>query len=416
MLNKYYYYINLIRIISVVIEMKKGKTNVITLDDQISVLKGKVSHLETCGLFLQEKYDELNKKIESIENVIKQLYMDITLKEKKKVIEYSTRTISKIHKEEITSIANVKEIKCIKLLNDKRIAAGIDNDLTLNIFDYKSKTFVQDVIKKNAHNDSIEYITEIAVKQQILSSSEDGVVKLWDYSSKLNVYLLETFKAHDNSITQLLPLTVHRFVSCSKTEFYVKLWNCRTHKQIHNVFIKQDKQPHAMLLLKQRQNTLLVSYVGFNGSGEIKAYDAVPPYAVVCTVEKTFTECVNGMVELGNGNVVVVQESQERMIKVLDGRSLKVIERIIDNERICFGGSVCAVGEDAMFVVNERYFMQVLKKNGKYEVVYCKGVNGNEVSARKGIVVVEEGKYFVMFTIEDEQECFGLFRCSYMLN
>ena len=57
-----------------------------------------------------------------------------------------------------------------------------------------------------------------------------------------------------------------------------------------------------------------------------------------------------------------------------------------------------------------------MKKNGKYEVVYCKGVNGNEVSARKGIVVVEEGKYFVMFTIEDEQECFGLFRCSYMLN
>ena len=171
-----------------------------------------------------------------------------------------------------------------------------------------------------------------------------------------------------------------------------------------------------MLLLKLRQNTFLVSYVGFNGSGEIKAFDAVPPYGLICNVEKTFTECVNGMVELGNGNIAVVQESQERIIKVLDGRNFKVIERIVDNERICFGGSVSAVGEDGMFVVNERYFMQVMKKEGKYCVTYYKGINGNEVSARKGIVVIEEGKYFIMFTVEDEQECFSLFRCSYMLN
>ena len=152
----------------------------VTLDDQICVLKGKVCHLETCGLFLQEKYDELCKKIENIEMVIKQLYMDMPLKEKKKVIEYSTKTISKIHKEEITPVANLKEIKCLKLLTDQRIAAGIESDLTLNIFDYKSKSFVQDVIKKNAHSTPIEYITEIATKQQMLSSSEDGVIKLWD--------------------------------------------------------------------------------------------------------------------------------------------------------------------------------------------------------------------------------------------
>ena len=227
------------------------------------------------------------------------------------------------------------------------------------------------------------------------------------------MYLLETFKAHDNSITQVLPLTVHRFVSCSKEEYCIKLWNCRTHKQIHNVFVKQDKQPHAMLLLKLRQNTFLVSYVGFNGSGEIKAFDAVPPYALICNVEKTFTECVNGMVELGNGNIAVVQE---RMIKVLNGRNFRVVERIVDNERICFGGSVSAIGEDGMFVVNERYFMQLLKREGKYCVTFCKGIRGNETSAKKGIVVIEEGKYFVIFTLEDEQERLSLFRCSYMLN
>ena len=304
-----------------------------------------------------------------------------------------------------------KNVNCIIELSDKRIVTGSYLSISICFIDLLTKEWNQISKIDKAHNDWINYISELNNKR-IASCSEDLTIKIWDVSDFFKTTLITAIVAHTHWIFQIITLTNNRIASIARDKT-IKIWDDLSFKKIETPFETQENEPFCAIQLK-KQNEILCVSLSKNYEGRITFYSLTYPYEQKGTIEQVFTSCINGMIELANGHIALsmIYPSISRIV-IVDPLKYMVVKEIIDCEHISQdgAGSMCFFNEDSFIYGFYGCFCQIAYVNEDYKIVFSTKEPKQDLLG--GLLLIENGNYFISRTSKGKQGNIIIYECEF---
>ena len=320
-------------------------------------------------------------------------------------IKHITKKFSsiKLHSDEVT---------CILELQDKRIVTGSsDGSISISLVNYILKQWTQSILLEHAHHFWVRNFCELS-NNRLVSCSDDHSIRIWDTSSITALVLIKKIHAHEGRVFRIIPLINNRLASCSESDSTIKLWNTISYENIPIPFENQ-KTPTSILQLKHQNEILCISCYN-NDQGYLIFYNSVSPYEQKGNViEGVFTVWRYGMIELNNGHIVI--SSTKGWVDIVDPVKCVKIGKVAEKGWVYPVSScvLCLLGDDSFICGRYGYFCQVCyKDDGKYRVIYGVKEKRNELRGEGGIVIVGDGRYFIVDTGGNKKNV-NVFRFDY---
>ena len=177
--------------------------------------------------------------------------------------------------EQLKIITKGKEINCIGILNDGRLASG---DEKSNFTVYNKLTFKKDIEIFN-NLDQLVYFSQL-YDNNVIASFYKGNIRIYKINDN-NINIICDLKVHNGTIYKVKQLSDENFISCSR-DFSFKIWNYKINNDIIN--IKTHKEQNQIFNIMELKNNIIVYDVY---PDTIKFYNNIK--------NSELNKCINGL-------------------------------------------------------------------------------------------------------------------------
>ena len=280
-----------------------------------------------------------------------------------------------------------EEVRCLIMLQDKRIVTGSsDKSISICSFDIFTTKWELNIHKPNAHNNSIYSLCELA-SNILISSSEDKSIKLWNIDRN-DLQLIKILIGHKNVVNKVISLPKQKFASCS-LDRTIKIWDSqKPYQELSN--LKDDDSIWSILHLNNRE--LLVSSCYSYPSPSISFWNSYV-YKKEHSIRGYYASIPSHIMEFPNGKIAVSDSyTIGYPVIIIDVNNYTVIKKIKVLD-ISYKSSLCLLDCNSFIYSYERQFVQISNEN--YSVMFK---SHREIGIRGmfGIVSVCEGKFIVV--------------------
>ena len=213
------------------------------------------------------------------------------------------------------------------------------------------------------------------------------------------------FNGHISLVINAIYLPNNKIASCSSDKTVI-FWDSENFQQ--ETIFKSNEQPNSLLYLKQK-NILFIGYRNSFVNGYTNIYDAFSPHKLISTIKDIHSWKIK---ELDDGNVAISQDQPPR-IYIINSSNFHIMKQITDVHIIRNSGSLCVLNYKSFLYLWGGYFCQISNYGGNnYGIEYQTIESKKELSGDAGIVVIENGKYFITNT-RNMSHSINIYECIY---
>ena len=282
------------------------------------------------------------------------------------------------------------EISSLFVLQDKRLAMGsLNQSITICSIDFETLSYTIDIKKDKAHDNEINSICQFLERDDILvSSSDDNKIKLWQLS-QYEMNFIRMFDKHTDYVFKVIPLTNTRCASCS-ADRSVKVWcACVDDDPTELASLTMHSEVRTILQLSSGKEELVASC-----RDETIWFWNTDTYTHVHTIKGYYALEPYHMIELPEMKLALSSDTEEHPIVIIDTQRYEIVKVIeMRNYNVQMSSSLCLINNNSFIYARDTKLIRFDTRS--YEVIH----NTDDLDKVDGdwdIVVIEEGKYFVI--------------------
>ena len=310
----------------------------------------------------------------------------------------------------LTNIHN-KDVFFFTQLHSKQYILGFrDGTLALTLITPQTKSHLHPQLYPNSHSQGISYICDLyPFPNTFATCSLDSNIKIWcispDNSTLTNTHTIE--HAHDGMVNKLIQSHSHdKLLSCSSQDPYIHVWSTKTYEHITS--ITSPATIWNVIHLQKDKNMFISSCY----EKENICIWNINTYEHIADINNIACYCLEGMLELPNGNVACICDNESIVIiNIYTRQIVKTITTAVNNESnnayITGYGSLCLFDKYSFIYCCKGNFLQIAN-DAEYEPTYQCKLDENEFDGDASLLTVENGLYIV-----SENGSYGLTFLSY---
>ena len=283
-----------------------------------------------------------------------------------------------------------EHVSCLIETEKHRIISGsIDGSISICSIQYYKKTWNQDIFKKNAHSNKISSFC-ISSMNKLISCGLDKYIKIWNLS-QTNMTLFLQLKTHTNLICKIISLTNNRLASSFK-DGKVIIWKIQGKNKSNNLLFTLNHGDGPVNCIIQLKGKKLLVTCGISQSSYGVFFWSLKSYLLETHIQGSYTDSINGMIELSNGNIAISSDSSGYPIVVIDTTLYQIIYKL-EYKCITDRSSLCILNENSFIYAYLGKLIQISNENG--ELLFFSDKNGFD-GFYGGMISIEGGKYIAI--------------------